>query len=134
MSAQVIKLLANFSSSFLVRPFSDITLVKILLSILFVGYACSTVIGNLSRNASLRILVPMNLPSLEPCPLVLAVAITLNPGAGLINLLIFLRKTPLPSKIGCKHIILLDARSISSRRRIAPLSIASITGPFCQTV
>ena len=39
-------------------------------------------------------LVPINLPSSEPCPLVLAVAITLNPGAGLTNLFIFLIKTP----------------------------------------
>ena len=63
--------------------------------------------------------------------LVLAVAITLKPGAGLTNLLIFLRKTLLFSKIGCKHIILLDARSISSRRRIAISSLTSITGLFC---
>ena len=33
-----------------------------------------------------------------------------------------------------RHITLLEARSISSNNKRAPLSIASITGPFCQTV
>ena len=46
------------------------------------GYSCSKVTGNLSRNASLRTFVPINLPSSEPLPFVLAVATTLNPAAG----------------------------------------------------
>ena len=79
-------------------------------------------------------LVPINLPSSEPLPLVLAVAMILKPGAGLTNLLIFFKKIDPPSSIGCKHIILLDAKSTSSRRRIAPLSIAITTGPSSHTV
>ena len=130
-SAQVTNFLQN-DWSFL--PFFSRVLIKIFSSILTLGYFCSNVIGNLSKNASLSTLVPINFPSSLPCPLVLAVAITLNPSAGFTNLLIFLTKIPEPSRIGCKHIILLLARSISSSKRIAPLSIASITGPFCQTV
>ena len=107
---------------------------RILVSTVTVGYSCSKVTGNLSRNASLRTFVPTNLPSSEPLPLVLAVAITLNPAAGLTYLPIFLRKTPLPSSTDCKHRILLDARSISSSSKIAPRSSASITGPLCHTV
>ena len=109
-------------------------LVRILFSTVTVGYSCSSVIANLSRNASLRTLVPMNLPSSEPLPLVLAVANTLNPLAGFTYLPSFLRNTPLPSSTDCKQRILFDARSISSRRRTAPLSSASITGPLCHTV
>ena len=78
--------------------------------------------------------MPTNLPSSEPLPLVLAVATTVNPADGFTYLPIFLRKTPLPSRIDCKHSILLDARSISSSNRTAPLSSASTTGPLCQTV
>ena len=58
----------------------------------------------------------------------------IKPAAGFTYLPIFLRKTPLPSRIDCKHKILLDARSISSRSRTAPLSSASTTGPLCHTV
>jgi len=103
-------------------------------SILTDGYDCSKVTGNLSRNASLRTLVPMNLPSSDPLPFVFAVAITLNPAAGFTHLPIFFKKIPLPSRIDCKHRILFDAKSISSKRSIAPLSKDSITGPLCQTV
>ena len=63
------------------------------------GYSCSNVIGKRSRKASLRMLVPINLPSSEPLPLVLAVAIILKPGAGLTNLLIFFKKIDPPSSI-----------------------------------
>ena len=76
----------------------------------------------------------MNLPSSDPLPLVLAVATILKPCLGLTNCPIFLRNTPLPSRIDCKHNILLLARSISSSSKIDPLSSASITGPLCQTV
>ena len=76
----------------------------------------------------------VNLPSSEPLPSVLAVAITLNPGAGLTTSPVFLTRTGLPSKIPCKHMILLVALSISSRRSIAPFSIALRTGPLANTV
>ena len=82
----------------------------------------------------MRTLVPMKRPSSEPLPLVFAVATTVNPGAGLTYLPIFFRKTPLPSRTDCRHRILFDARSISSRRSTAPRSRASMTGPLCQTV
>ena len=49
------------------------------------GYSCSKVTGNLSRNASLSTLVPINLPSSEPLPLVFAVAIILNPCFGAVS-------------------------------------------------
>ena len=94
----------------------------------------SRVTGNLSRNASLRTLVPMARPSSDPLPLVLAVAITLKPLLGLTYLPIFFRNTPLPSRMDWKQRILFEARSISSSSRIAPLSSASMTGPLCQTV
>ena len=54
----------NFSSSH--------RLPRILVSVVGVGYSCSKVIGNLSRNSSFRTLVPMNRPSSEPLPLVFA--------------------------------------------------------------
>ena len=57
-----------------------------------------------------------------------------TPKAGFTYLPIFLRKTPLPSRTDCRHRILLDARSTSSRSSTAPLSKASTTGPLCQTV
>ena len=76
----------------------------------------------------------MNLPSSDPLPLVFAVAMILNPAAGFTHFPIFFKKTPLPSRIDCKHRILFDARSISSRSSIAPLSKDSITGPLCHTV
>jgi hypothetical protein len=69
---------------------ADVSLVAtIFSSVLAVGYSCSKVTGNLSRNASLRRLVPINLPSSDPCPFVFAVASTLNPNFGLTYLLIF---------------------------------------------
>ena len=107
---------------------------RILFSIETVGYSCSKVTGNLSRKASLSTLVPINLPSSEPLPLVFAVASTLNPLAGLTNLPIFLRKRPFPSRTRWRQRILLEARSISSRSSIAPRSSASMTGPLCHTV
>ena len=76
----------------------------------------------------------MNRPSSEPLPLVFAVAMTLKPAVGRTNLPIFLRKTPFPSRIDWRQRILLEARSISSRSRIAPRSSASMTQPLCQTV
>ena len=132
MSAQV----TNFSAK---SPYSVIsrlakTLSRIFLSTAIEGYSCSTVIGNLSRKASFKMLVPIKRPSSEPLPLVLAVAKTLKPTEGETNLFTFLRNTPLPSSTGCKHIILEDAKSISSRRSIAPRSMALTTGPSCQTV
>ena len=96
MSPQSTSLLQKSASS---TPRFLATAVNILFSTAGAGYSCSKVTGNLSRNASLRTLVPMNLPSSEPLPLVFAVAMMLNPFAGLINLPIFLRKTPLPSSI-----------------------------------
>ena len=113
---------------------SSAILVRILFSTVTVGYSCSNVIANLSRNASLRTLVPMNLPSSEPLPLVLAVANTLNPLAGFTYLPSFLRNTPLPSSTDCKQSILFDARSISSRRRIAPVSYTHLTLPTIYSV
>ena len=100
MSAQSARRLQKFSSSH--------SLLRILISIDVVGYSCSKVTGKRSRNASLRTLVPMNRPSSEP-PLVLAVAKIWNPLAGTTNLPIFFRKTPLPSRMDCRHRILLDA-------------------------
>ena len=85
--------------------------------------------ANRSRNASLRMLVPMNRPSSEPLPLVLAVAITLNPSLGVTHLLTFLRNTPLPSRTGWSAINLLEPKSHSSSNSVQPRSIASITGP-----
>ena len=76
----------------------------------------------------------VNLPSSEPLPLVLAVAITLKPSAGGTTSPVFLTKTGLPSRIPCKHIILFVALSISSRSKIAPFSIALRTGPLEKTV
>ena len=55
---------------------------KILFSTEGDGYSCSKVTGNLSRNASFNTLVPINLPSSDPFPLVLAVAIILNQFVG----------------------------------------------------
>ena len=110
------------------------TLSRIFLSTDIEGYSCSTVIGNLSRKASLRMLVPINRPSSEPLPLVLAVAKTVKPLDGATNRFTFLRNTPLPSSTGWRHMILEDAKSISSRRRTAPRSMAFTTGPSCQTV
>ena len=49
-----------------VTPKVDATPPKILFSTPTGGYSCSKVTGNLSRNASLRTLVPMNLPSSDP--------------------------------------------------------------------
>ena len=63
-------------------------------------YENPEVFSNLSRNASLRILVPTKRPSSLPLPLVLAVAIILNPALGVTYLPVFLRKTPLPSRTG----------------------------------
>ena len=57
-----------------------------------------------------------------------------TPAAGSTLRPIFLRNTPLPSKMDCKHRILLDARSSSSSNRTAPRCSASITGPLCHTV
>ena len=76
----------------------------------------------------------VNLPSSEPLPLVLAVAITLNPGLGSTTSPVFLTSTGFPSRIPCKHIILLVALSTSSSRRTAPLSMALRTGPLENTV
>ena len=73
------------------------------------------------QEASLSTLVPMNRPSSEPLPLVFAVAMTLKPAVGWTNLPIFLRKTPFPSRILWRQRILLEARSISSRSRMASL-------------
>ena len=70
-------------------------------------------------------------PSSEPLPLVLAVAKIWNPLAGTTNLPIFFRKTPLPSRMDCRHRILLDARSISSSSSTAPRWSASTTGSRC---
>ena len=94
----------------------------------------STEIVNLSRNASSMIDAAVNLPSSEPLPLVLAVAITLNPGAGDTISPVFLTKTGFPSNMPCKHMILFVALSISSSNNIAPFSIAFKTGPFEKTV
>ena len=116
------------------RPMDLETFFRILFSTEVEGYSCSRVIAKRSRNAELRTLVPIKRPSSDPLPLVFAVAITLNPEDEITFLLIFFRNTPFPSRIDCRHMILLDARSISSRRRIAPFSIASTTGPLCQTV
>ena len=107
---------------------------KIFNSVAGVGYSCSKVTGNRSRKASLSTLVPMNRPSSLPLPLVFAVAMTLNPLAGSTRRPIFLRNTPFPSRIDWRQRILLLARSISSRSRIAPRWRASMTGPLCQTV
>ena len=57
-----------------------------------------------------------------------------SPAAGSTYFPIFLRKTPFPSRMDCKQSILLDARSTSSKSRIAPRSNASMTGPLCHTV
>ena len=131
MSAQSTNFLTNSSSSI---PIVFACNPKSLISLFTLGYACSNVTGNLSRNASFNTLVPMNLPSSEPLPFVFAVAITLNPFFGSTNLPIFLRNNPLPSRTGCKQRILFDAKSISSSNNTAPLSSASITGPLCHTV
>ena len=106
----------------------------IFFSIATLGNFWFTVTVNLSRKASSIIDAAVNLPSSEPLPSVLAVAITLNPGAGLTTSPVFLTRTGLPSKIPCKHIILLVALSISSRSNIAPFSIALRTGPLEKTV
>ena len=135
MSDQSHKCLMNLVCSPIIGILScSDSAVSILISVLTLGYSCSNVIGNLSRNASLSTLVPMNLPSSEPLPLVFAVAITLNPALGLTYSPIFFKNTPLPSSMDCKHMILLDARSISSSSKIAPLSSASMTAPLCHTV
>ena len=120
-SKNVLRMMSAQSTSLLLNSVSAVfNALSILISLAGVGYACSKVTGNLSRNASLSTLVPTNLPSSEPLPLVLAVATTVKPAVGLTYLPIFLRKTPLPSSIDCKHRILLDARSISSSNRTAP--------------
>ena len=75
------------------------SLLRILVSLATVGYSCSKVTGKRSRNASLRTLVPMKRPSSDPLPLVLAVAMTLNPAEGLTNLTNLFQGTPLPSRI-----------------------------------
>ena len=103
--------------------------ITIFFSVEAAGYGCSIVIANLSRNASFRMLVPIKRPSSEPLPLVLAVAITLNPSLGVIHLLIFFKNTPLPSRTGCNASNLLEPRSHSSSNKVHPRSIASITGP-----
>ena len=113
---------------------SRATFSRIFCSVFTEGYSCSKVTGNRSRKSSLSTLVPMNRPSSEPLPLVFAVAMTLNPAEGRTNRPIFLRKTPFPSRMLWRQRILLEARSISSRSRIAPRSSASMTGPLCQTV
>jgi len=64
-------------------------LLRILISVTAVGYSCSKVTGNRSRNASLSTLVPMNRPSSEPLPLVFAVAMTLKPAVGCTNFVQF---------------------------------------------
>ena len=89
---------------------------------------------NLSKKASSIIEAAVNLPSSEPLPSVLAVAITLKPGDGSTTSPVFFTRTGLPSKIPCKHMILLVALSISSSNRIAPFSIALRTGPLAKTV
>ena len=101
-----------------VNSWSPPWLRRILVSIEALGYSCSKVTGNRSRNASLRTLVPIKRPSSLPLPLVFAVATTLNPSFGSIYLPIFFRKTPLPSSTDCRHRILLEARSISSREEL----------------
>ena len=121
MSAQSTRRLQKSRSS---TPRSRAMPSRIFCSVAGAGYDCSNVTGKRSRNASLSTLVPMNRPSSEPLPLVLAVAITLNPAAGLTQRPIFFKNTPLPSRIDCRHRILLLARSISSRSRIAPRSSA----------
>ena len=131
MSAQSTRRLQN-SGATTFR--SRATLSRIFCSIAGVGYSCSKVTGNRSRNASLSTLVPIKRPSSLPLPLVLAVAKIWNPSAGFTNLPIFFRKTPLPSKTDWRQRILLEARSISSRSNTAPRWSASITGPLCQTV
>ena len=131
MSAQLARLSQNCSSS---TPRLPDTFFSILVSIDTVGYSCSNVKANLSRNASFNTLVPMNLPSSLPLPLVFAVAMILNPDFGFTNLPTFLRNTPLPSSMDWRHRTLLLAKSTSSSSKIAPLSSASTTGPLCQTV
>ena len=79
---------------------SSHSLLRILISIAEVGYSCSKVTGKRSRNASLRTLVPMNRPSSEPLPLVLAVAKIWNPLAGTTNLPIFFKKDSLTLQDG----------------------------------
>ena len=62
-SAQVISFLVKSGSDF---PAISKILLTIFSSIAAEGYFCSKVTGNLSRNASLRTLVPMNFPSSLP--------------------------------------------------------------------
>ena len=126
MSAQSARRAQNLSSLH--------NFLRMLVSAATDGYSCSKVKANLSRNASFNTLVPINLPSSDPLPFVLAVATTLNPGAGCTTLPTFFKNTPLPSKMDCKQSILLDARSTSSKSKTAPLSSASMTGPLCHTV
>ena len=135
MSDQSHRCLMNVSCSPIIGILSDSdSAVSILISVLTVGYSCSNVTGKRSRNASFNTLVPMKRPSSEPLPLVLAVAMMLKPCLGLMYSPIFLRNTPLPSSMDCRHMILLLAKSISSSSKIAPRSSASITAPLCHTV
>ena len=131
MSAQVTSLSANSSS---VLPNLSICFPTIFFSIETDGNFWSIATVNLSRKASSMIVAAVNLPSSEPLPLVLAVAITLKPVAGEIVSPVFLTTTGLPSSIPCRHIILFVALSISSSSRIAPFSIALSTGPLENTV
>ena len=107
---------------------------RIFFSIVADGNFWSTEIVNLSKKASSIIEAAVNLPSSEPLPFVLAVAITLKPFAGSIVSPVFLTRTGLPSSTPCKHIILFVALSISSSRSTAPFSIAFSTGPLQKTV
>ncbi len=108
--------------------------VRIFLSIAFDGYSCSIVMENLSKKASFKMFVPINRPSSEPLPFVLAVAIIVNPDAGVTYSPVFLLSKPFPSRTGCKQRILFDAKSISSIRRTAPFLIALRTGPSLKTI
>ena len=107
---------------------------RIFFSTLMDGYACSTVIGNRSRNASFNRFVPTNRPSSEPRPLVFAVAKTVNPGLGAIVMPSFLMVSERPSSTGWRHITLGDAKSISSMVMGHPRSIATGIGPSSKTV
>ena len=75
----------------------------------------------------------MKRPSSEPLPLVFAVAITLKPVLGLTKRLIFFDINTFTLKNGCKHMILFDARSTSSKK-IAPsilcLNDRTILNPY----
>ena len=107
---------------------------RIFFSTLMDGYACSTVIGNRSRNASFNRFVPTKRPSSEPRPLVFAVANTVNPGFGAIVMPSFLMVNARPSSTGWRHMTLGDAKSISSMVIGQPRSIATGIGPSSKTV